>query len=153
SMTQSPQRAPVASAPADTPPPGNDVPTPILAGQKTEPAQPAGPHAAPASTAEDREALESLPLPLVLQLEQACGRFEDAWQATGGGSTGPRIEDYLAPAPGRECPAPAEGADLPDRLHQALLPELVRIDIDYRRRAGQAPEAEEYLKRFPVLDR
>jgi WD40 repeat protein/serine/threonine protein kinase len=87
-------------------------------------------------TGANGEGLESLPLPLLLRLEEACSRFEGAWQAAG--TEGPRVEDYLG-----------EG---PDPARPALLRELVRIDISYRRRAGPAPGPQEYLGRFPDLD-
>jgi eukaryotic-like serine/threonine-protein kinase len=157
-MTQSPQRAPDALAPADTPPPETDLPSSVVACRKTEAGQPEGGSPPPLASAEaDRKTLESLPLPLVLELEQACSRFENAWRTPGVGA-GPRIEDHLTPAEGRECPAPGRepvrphAAD-PDRLRLALLRELVRIDIEYRHRAGETPAAEEYLERFPDLDR
>src|SRR5262249_51377676 len=56
------------------------------------------------------------------------------------GSTGrpPRVEDFLG-----ECEEPARSV---------LLQELVRLDIAYRRLAGERPTIEEYLSRFPTLD-
>src|SRR5262249_35000072 len=110
-MTQSPRRASDAPASTDTPPPEMDGQFPGSAGGKTEAGQPGGasqatPRPADLGSAEaDRKALESLPLPLVLQLEQACGRFEDSWRTAGGG-TAPRIEDHLAPAAGQQDQAP-----------------------------------------------
>ena len=66
-------------------------------------------------TEADRKELDALPLPLILQLDEACGRFETAWQSAAAGGTAPRIEDYVA--------APLE-------LGQSvLIRELVRIDI------------------------
>jgi tetratricopeptide (TPR) repeat protein len=64
--------------------------------------------------------------------EDAAERFEDCWIA----GSGPEIEDYL----------PAEG---PRRW--ALLVELVRVDLEYRLKAGQAARVEEYIERFPEL--
>src|SRR5262249_34780086 len=49
----------------------------------------------------------------------------------------PSLEAYLA-----EAPEPARGA---------LLAELVALDVLYRRKAGEAPRAEEYRARFPEL--
>src|SRR5262245_38550673 len=46
--------------------------------------------------------------------------------------------------------SPLEGTA---RLREALVRELVRNDIAYRRGAGETPAAEEYLSRFPDLDR
>ena len=59
----------------------------------------------------------------VWRLEEACCRFEQAWQS----GQQPRLEDFLAGAEGAE------------RL--AVLRELLRLDVHYRRRAGEAPSA------------
>ena len=67
----------------------------------------------------------------VWRLEEICCRFEQSWQA---GQT-PRPEDFLAGAEGAE------------RL--AVLRELVRLDVFYRRRAGEAPSARDYAPHFP----
>jgi hypothetical protein len=56
------------------------------------------------------------------------------------GSTGqrPRIEDYLGESPGPE--------------QAVLLCELIALDIDYRRLAGEHASVAEYGARFPDLD-
>jgi WD40 repeat protein len=87
-------------------------------------------------TGADGRGLDSLPLPQFLRLEEACNRFEAAWQAAG--TAGPRVEDHVGDEPGPARPA--------------LVRELIRIDIAYRRRAGQRPVAHDYLGRFPGLD-
>ncbi len=61
----------------------------------------------------------------------AADRFEQAWQD----GLRPTIEDYLAEA------------DEPRR--HALLEELLRVELELRRRAGEQPTAEEYRGRFP----
>src|SRR5262249_18311275 len=61
----------------------------------------------------------------------SCRRFEAAWK-TGGR---PRLEDYLAEAADAERPE--------------LLQELLRLDVYYRGAAGEAPAADEYVRRFP----
>src|SRR5262249_28302098 len=66
------------------------------------------------------------------RVDAACDRFEAAWRA---GDT-PCIEDFLA------------GADPDDR--PALLAELVALERELRRRGGQRPSLEEYLRRFPA---
>jgi tRNA A-37 threonylcarbamoyl transferase component Bud32 len=71
----------------------------------------------------------------VRRLEQACDRFEAAWKA----GERPRLEDHLAAVPEPERPA--------------LLRELIPLEVDYRRLAGEQPAAEEFLARFPALDR
>jgi tetratricopeptide (TPR) repeat protein/tRNA A-37 threonylcarbamoyl transferase component Bud32 len=75
-----------------------------------------------------------LPAAQALRVEEACVRFEAAWQAGGR----PRLEDYLGPAEGPE--------------HRALLRELVALDVHYRRRAGEPPQPADYRDRFPGLD-
>src|SRR5437660_5897773 len=67
--------------------------------------------------------------------DQACDRFESAWKA----GQHPRIEDHLAAVPE------------PERL--PLLHELILLEIDYRRLAGEELHAEEFLARFPALER
>src|SRR5690242_6992922 len=77
---------------------------------------------------------KSLPLPLELRVDAVCEQFEVAWQAGGG----PRLEDYL------------RGAAEPDR--RALLAELLRLEVEYRRRRGETPRPDEYRDRFPDRD-
>jgi formylglycine-generating enzyme required for sulfatase activity len=67
--------------------------------------------------------------------DQECDRFEAAWKA----GQRPRIEVHLAAVPEAE--------------RFTLLQELILLEIDYRRLAGEHPESEEYLARFPALDR
>jgi serine/threonine protein kinase len=74
-----------------------------------------------------------------MELEAVCGRFETAWREARKGGFAPRPDDYLASAP--------------EAGRQALLRELIRIDLSYRREAGELPTAEDYQQRFPDLDR
>src|SRR5262249_39894728 len=74
---------------------------------------------------------ESLPLSLQQRVDKACDRFEDAWRT----GPRPRIEDYLA------------DASEPERSN--LLGELLALDIELRRDAGERPTPEEYRGRFP----
>ena len=69
-----------------------------------------------------------------MRLNTACQRFEAAWKA----GLAPRIEGHLSPATGAE--------------RAALLKELIRVDVSYRRARGQTVTSEEYLRRFPELD-
>src|SRR5262249_38764750 len=64
-------------------------------------------------------------------------RFELAWQAASPVGTLPRIEDQLG------------GLAEVDR--RALLPELVALEVAYRRQRGEHPRAEELRARFPEL--
>jgi tetratricopeptide (TPR) repeat protein len=72
---------------------------------------------------------------LLRRANQECDRFEAAWKA----GQRPRIEDHLAMVPDPERPD--------------LLCELILLEVDYRRLAGDHPQAEEFLTRFPSLDR
>jgi serine/threonine protein kinase len=63
--------------------------------------------------------------------DRVCKEFEAAWKA----GERPHIADYLDQAPELDRPA--------------LLPQLVLLEVDYRRRAGEQPSREEYLARFP----
>src|SRR5438445_5303102 len=76
----------------------------------------------------------SLPLPLARRLDDVCRRFEDAWAA----GQQPAIETYVHEAPDLE---PA-----------VLLPELIVIEIHYRRQGGDDPQPAEYHERFPALN-
>jgi eukaryotic-like serine/threonine-protein kinase len=73
-------------------------------------------------------------LGLGLCIDALCDRFEDVWRAGGR----PRIEEYLERA-----------GPLSD--HPQLLPELVRLDAEYRCQAGEQPAPDEYRRRFPHL--
>ncbi len=78
--------------------------------------------------------IASLPLSLARRLDDVCRRFEDAWAA----GQQPAIETYLHEAPDLE---PA-----------VLLPELIVIEIYYRRQGGDDPQPADYHGRFPALD-
>ena len=80
---------------------------------------------------ENPEPSVSLPLSLRWQIDAVCTRFEVAWR----GQPPPRIEDFLGDADGPE--------------RQALLRELLGVDLDCRRQQGHVPAAEDYLVRFP----
>jgi WD40 repeat protein/tRNA A-37 threonylcarbamoyl transferase component Bud32 len=68
------------------------------------------------------------------QVERARARFEEAWQ----GGARPRAEEFLA------------GVPEPER--SALLRELLRLEVGYRRGAGELVAVEELRARFPGLD-
>jgi ABC-type amino acid transport substrate-binding protein/tRNA A-37 threonylcarbamoyl transferase component Bud32 len=76
-------------------------------------------------------------LRLARQVDAACSWFEAAWQAAAAGQA-PRLEDFLGDAPG-----PAR---------EALLRELIPLDIHYRCRQGDVPSPADYGERFPSLD-
>jgi WD40 repeat protein/serine/threonine protein kinase len=65
------------------------------------------------------------------QVDAICARFEAAWLS----DASPQIEEFLEPLPG----------DTDNRL----LLGLVKLDLLYRTKQGEAPEPNEYAKRFP----
>jgi hypothetical protein len=64
-------------------------------------------------------------------IDEVCDRFEARWRA----GEPPVLEDYL-------------GA-VPDTARDELLRELLRLEIDYRRRRGEQPALGDYLPRWP----
>ena len=76
--------------------------------------------------------VSNLPDDLKKELDQIIDRFEDAWQ---------------------KCQRPDIAEFLPDddRLHLAVLRELVHVDLEYRCKSGETPTTDEYLARFPEL--
>jgi serine/threonine protein kinase/WD40 repeat protein len=77
-------------------------------------------------------------LSLDQHLDRVCGPFEAACKAALQGALWPRIEDFVDTVTGPERPA--------------FLQELILLDLHYRRRAGQSPEAGTYQACFPDLD-
>jgi eukaryotic-like serine/threonine-protein kinase len=69
----------------------------------------------------------------VRQIEQICDRFEAAWK----GGEQPPLEAYLGQAL------------VP--LHRTLVRELLLLDWEYRLRAGDHPQAAEYVARLPTF--
>src|SRR5262249_34574521 len=76
------------------------------------------------------------------QVDEVCNRFEDAWQhyiqRHPQHGQRPQIEDSLD--------------DLPETARPAGLRELIKLDIDYRRREGENAALEDYRGRFPGLE-
>jgi WD40 repeat protein/serine/threonine protein kinase len=75
---------------------------------------------------------------MLRRVDMACDRFEAAWKAAASADQRPHIETYL------DGIAESEQA--------ALVHELILLDIEYRQRAGESPQAEDYRDRFPGLD-
>jgi serine/threonine protein kinase/formylglycine-generating enzyme required for sulfatase activity len=80
-----------------------------------------------------QDRVERVSFSLVQRIEEICTRFEDAWQA----GQRPPIEDYLAEMPEPERPR--------------LFPELLKLELAYRRQHGETPDPEEFRRRFPGL--
>jgi WD40 repeat protein/tetratricopeptide (TPR) repeat protein len=68
------------------------------------------------------------------QVDQLCTAFEKGWQA----GPRPRIEDYLATAA--------------EAVRPAVLRELILVELEYRRRAGEEPRPADYRQRFAEHD-
>src|SRR5262249_24615296 len=68
---------------------------------------------------------------LAARVDAACDRFEAAWQA----GQRPRLEDYLG--------------DAPEPERSALARHLIAVDVEYRQKHGEQPQAAEYRARFP----
>lgn len=73
-----------------------------------------------------------LPIAALERIDDRCAEFERQWQS----NEPPTIESVLS-------------EDIPDVEREVLLAELVVLEIDYRRRRGDAPKQQEYLGRFP----
>src|SRR5262245_33387537 len=74
---------------------------------------------------------ETPSLSLAEQIDRICDDFEARWRA----GKQPRPEEFLTGA-GPERPR--------------LLLELLRLELEYRRKAGETPDREEYGGRFPT---
>ncbi len=75
---------------------------------------------------------QKLPITALERIDDLCAQFERMWQA----NEPPSIESLLA----------GEVAPLE---HEALLAELIVLEVDYRRRRGETPAEQEYIDRFP----
>ena len=72
------------------------------------------------------------------RLDRLCDRFEASWRRPA--RSGPRRRSST------------RWARPPTRTASALLPELIGLDVYYRRQRGEDPGPEEYRRRFPDLD-
>jgi predicted Ser/Thr protein kinase len=91
--------------------------------------------------------LDDLSAAEALYVEHVCGRFEDAWKGWQGGVR-PVLEDWLGEV---ETAAVRRGRFRSRRratVRAVLLVELLRLELHYRRRAGERPALTEYRKRF-----
>src|SRR4051794_33285865 len=75
--------------------------------------------------------LDCLSEEAIWELDKACCAFEKAWLA----GARPRVEDFVVGLHGPE--------------ERGRLFELLRLELHYRRRAGEAPRPDEYETRFP----
>lgn len=75
---------------------------------------------------------KKLPIAALERIDDRCAGFEHQWQL----NEPPTIESLLS-------------GDVTDIEREVLLAELVVLEVDYRRRRGDAPTKQEYLDRFP----
>ncbi|MFT5302199.1 MAG: hypothetical protein ACI814_003013, partial [Mariniblastus sp.] len=75
---------------------------------------------------------KKLPIAALERIDDLCAEFERQWQTT----QAPSIESVL-------------DGDVSPIERDALLAELIVLDIDYRRRRGETPTEQEYIDRFP----
>lgn len=73
-----------------------------------------------------------LPIAALERIDDLCAEFERQWRA----NNPPAIESLL-------------GSDVTPDERNVLLAELIALDIDYRRRKGEAPSERDYIDRFP----
>ncbi|MFO0902941.1 MAG: serine/threonine-protein kinase [Pirellulales bacterium] len=78
---------------------------------------------------------DRLPADALLQLEEICDRFESAWRRGKPCDIGRLLDDFTGP------------------LRSRLAFELAAVEIEYRRRAGEQPTADEYRGRLSLSDR
>jgi serine/threonine protein kinase/tetratricopeptide (TPR) repeat protein len=64
-------------------------------------------------------------------IDECCDRFEKAWLD----GQRPRLEEFLEQTPGE--------------VRDVFLRELLRLELEYRRKQGQTPTEDEYHERFP----
>jgi Tfp pilus assembly protein PilF len=74
---------------------------------------------------------DSLSLATVKRIDEVCERFEAVWHT----GPAPRLEDFLGAAQAWE--------------REALLRELLRVEVDCRQRQGNVPAVDDYAQRFP----
>src|SRR5262245_48946976 len=72
---------------------------------------------------------EQLPLDAKRRVDAVCERFEEAWR-----QGRPLLEEFCR--------------EVPEEERAVLLAELLHIDIECRRRAGESPRAADYLPRL-----
>ena len=75
---------------------------------------------------------KKLPIAALERIDDLCAEFERRWQRNEAQSIESAIPE-----------------ELPENERELLLSELLLLEIDYRRRNGESPTAEEYIERFP----
>lgn len=75
-----------------------------------------------------------LPIAVLERIDDLCVEFEQKWQT----NAPPVIEPFL-------------DDDIEPFARDALLAELIALEIDYRRHHGETPTEQEYLERFPAV--
>jgi WD40 repeat protein/tRNA A-37 threonylcarbamoyl transferase component Bud32 len=75
---------------------------------------------------------------LAARVDRVCDQFEAVWANPGSVSCRPRIEEFLA--------------EVAEADRSILLWELLALEVAYRLQAGEKPQVDEYLERFPSLE-
>ncbi|MCA9208667.1 MAG: hypothetical protein KDA55_09945, partial [Planctomycetales bacterium] len=79
------------------------------------------------------ETFAELPADTMLLINRVCNQFEETWRD----GQRPRVESVVA--------------ELDERVRSAALRELIPLEIEYRRSAGETIDPAEYARRFPEL--
>ncbi|MDR3638192.1 MAG: serine/threonine-protein kinase [Isosphaeraceae bacterium] len=74
---------------------------------------------------------DELPLADLIYIDESCDRFESSWRS----GVRPELEAFLDGAQGQ--------------ARQKLLRELLALDLEFRRGAGEHPDVADYITRFP----
>lgn len=75
---------------------------------------------------------KKLPIATLERIDDLCAEFEQKWQTNEPHSIESWLDEELEPVE-----------------REALLAELIVLDVDYRRRHGETPSEQEYIDRFP----
>src|SRR4051794_33202611 len=84
---------------------------------------------------------EQMPLAAKRRIDAVCERFERVWARRtekASETEGPQLESFCQLVPEEE--------------QAVLFGELLHVEIEHRRRHGEAPRAEDYLGRFPARE-
>ncbi|WP_246151537.1 serine/threonine-protein kinase [Rubripirellula reticaptiva] len=85
--------------------------------------------------------MKKLPIAALERIDDLCADFEQKWQSGQPPSIESLIESFVESLGDTE--------DSPNQ-RDALLAELIALEVDYRRRRGETPSAQEYIDRFPA---
>ena len=84
------------------------------------------------------------------QVDRICDHFEAAWLAGQPISIEACCEANIAAAVAK---APSQSPEVERAFRQRLISELIALDISFRRERGEELAVEDYLRRFPSVER